>query len=122
VLVAIASFFIIQDFPETATFLTAEERAFVVYRLKYQGQVKGAEDTNPQVAQAEEFQWKYVKNAFSDWQIYVNIVVYWGVSYSMIVPWYAAETRRLFARFTEFRYFSLRFLRTASDIKVRQRN
>jgi hypothetical protein len=84
VLVAIVSFFIIQDFPETATFLTAEERAFVVHRLKYQGQVKGAEVTDLQVAQAEEFQWKYVKDAFADWQIWVNIVAYWGVSYSII--------------------------------------
>jgi hypothetical protein len=64
------------DFPETATFLTSEERAFVVYRLKYQGQDEG--DSN-KVAQAEEFSWKYVKDAFLDWQIWVNIWVYWGI-------------------------------------------
>jgi len=80
VIVAVLAFFVLHDFPETATFLTTEERAFVVYRLKYQGQEKS--DTNDeriQVAQAEEFSWKYVKDAFLDWQIWVSVVVYWGI-------------------------------------------
>lgn len=76
VIVAFASYGLLHDFPETASFLTEEERAFVVYRLKYQGQTGGAQ----RVAQAEEFQWKYVGQAFADWQIWVNIFVYWGVS------------------------------------------
>ena len=66
--------------PADAKFLTEEERAFVVYRLKYQGQVKEKESGRPLVAEAEEFQWKYVLDAFKDWQIWVNIFVYWGVS------------------------------------------
>lgn len=74
VLVAFASFWLLHDFPETAKFLTEEERAFVVYRLKYQGQ------SGQRVAQADEFKWKYVGQAFADWQIWVNIFVYWGVS------------------------------------------
>jgi len=37
VLVAIAAFFTLYDFPEAANFLAAEERAFMVWRLKYQG-------------------------------------------------------------------------------------
>lgn len=57
------------DFPETAKFLTEEERAFVVYRLKYQGQRK---DDTVRVAQDDSFQWKYVKSAFLDWQIWVS--------------------------------------------------
>ncbi|KAJ4397346.1 hypothetical protein N0V93_001571 [Gnomoniopsis smithogilvyi] len=73
VLVAFASFWLLHDFPETAKFLTEEERAFVVYRLKYQGQ------SGQRVAQAEEFQWKYVGQAFADWQIWINIFVYWGI-------------------------------------------
>jgi len=80
VVVAVLAFFVLHDFPETAKFLTERERAFVVYRLKFQGQVQGKDDTGPRVAQAEDFQWKYVKQAFMDWQIWVNIVVYWGVS------------------------------------------
>jgi MFS family permease len=83
VLVAILAYFCLFDFPETASFLTEEERAFVVYRLKYQGQVHllGHART-AQVAQAEEFRWAYVRQAFSDWQIWVNIIVYWAVSNS----------------------------------------
>src|SRR3569833_3317765 len=81
VLVAVLAFFVLHDFPETAKFLTEEERAFVVFRLKYQGQVEAREgEEHKQVAQAEEFKWRYVRDAFLDWQIWVNIFVYWGVS------------------------------------------
>ncbi|KAK4034458.1 major facilitator superfamily domain-containing protein [Parachaetomium inaequale] len=77
VIVATIAFFALFDFPGTASFLTEEERAFVVYRLKYQGQ---SQDRNgAQVAQADAFKWEYVKDAFLDWQIWVNIFVYWGV-------------------------------------------
>lgn len=77
VVVAIIAYFTLYDFPETAGFLTDEERAFVVHRLKYQGQSK--EDGAVKVAQDDTFQWKFVKAAFLDWQIWVNIWVYWGI-------------------------------------------
>lgn len=70
VIVAIIAYFTIYDFPETAPFLTERERAFVVHRLKYQGQASGAAN----VAQREEFEWRYVKDAFTDWQVYVAII------------------------------------------------
>ncbi|KAI0409478.1 major facilitator superfamily domain-containing protein [Xylaria palmicola] len=79
VVVAFAAFFLLHDFPETATFLTEEERAFVIYRLKYQGQTEDKNEGNMRVAQADEFDWKYVRAAFTDWQIWVNIFVYWGI-------------------------------------------
>ncbi|OLN81350.1 putative transporter C1002.16c-like protein 17 [Colletotrichum chlorophyti] len=79
VVVAVWAFFALHDFPETAKFLTEEERAFVVFRLKYQGQVQGKQENRVQVAEAEEFKWKYVWDAFMDWQIWVNIFVYWGI-------------------------------------------
>ena len=83
VLVAAAAFFLIYDFPDTASFLTEDERAYVIHRLKYQGQAKLADNpehqVTAQVEQAEEFEWKYVRQAFKDVQIWVNIVVYWGV-------------------------------------------
>lgn len=72
------AFFCLYDFPETAGFLTEEERAFVVFRLKYQG----ASDTTingVRVAQDDTFQWKFVKSAFLDWQIWTNVWVYWGM-------------------------------------------
>lgn len=81
VVVAVIAFFLLYDFPETASFLTEEERAFVVYRLKYQGDVSARDETHEAtVAETEKFEWKYVRQAFCDWQIYVNIFVYWGVS------------------------------------------
>ncbi|TRX97694.1 hypothetical protein FHL15_001449 [Xylaria flabelliformis] len=79
VLVAVASFFLLYDFPETATFLTEEERAFVIFRLKYQGQMENKDEGGVRVAQADEFEWKYVWAAFKDWQIWVNVFVYWGI-------------------------------------------
>ncbi|KAI1415869.1 MFS general substrate transporter [Hypoxylon sp. FL1857] len=79
ILIASIAFFVLYDFPETASFLTEKEREFVVFRLKYQGQFHGKEPGHPQVAQAEDFDWKYVLAAFKDWQIWVNIFVYWGV-------------------------------------------
>lgn len=80
IVAALLAFFILQDFPETAAFLSKEERDFVVFRLKYQTQPGESYTDQVQVAQAEEFKWKYVWNAFKDWQIWVNIFVYWGVS------------------------------------------
>ena len=77
VIVAIIAYFILFDYPETASFLTEEERAFVVYRLKYQGQKEEA-DGGIRVAQDDTFQWKFVKAAFLDWQIWTDVWVYWG--------------------------------------------
>lgn len=83
VLVAFAAFFLLYDFPETASFLTEEERAFVIHRLKYQGDTSAAKgDRGVRVAEAEAFEWRFVWQAFTDWQIYANIFVYWGVGFS----------------------------------------
>ncbi|OAL35200.1 hypothetical protein AYO20_05454 [Fonsecaea nubica] len=56
VVVAVAAFFLLHDFPDTASFLTTEERAWVVHRLKYQGSKKSGR----MVAESEHFEWKYV--------------------------------------------------------------
>lgn len=79
VIVAIIAYFTLYDFPETASFLTEEERAFVVYRLKYQG-ASNETVNGMRVGQDDTFQWKFVKSAFLDWQIWTNIWVYWGTS------------------------------------------
>jgi hypothetical protein len=78
VIVAIVAYFVLYDFPETASFLTEEERAFVVYRLKYQDFKGEREEGAVRVAQDDSFQWKFVKAAFLDWQIWTNVWVYWG--------------------------------------------
>ena len=71
VLVAILAYFTLYDFPDTASFLTIEERAWVVHRLKYQG----SKGSGQMVAETEGFKWKDVKAAFTDWQIYVALWV-----------------------------------------------
>lgn len=76
-LVAVLAFFTLHDFPETASFLTAEERAFVAFRLKYDGQ-DAATDNAHRIAQNDKRDWKQVKAAFVDWQVWINVVVYWG--------------------------------------------
>ena len=68
---ACVAFFTIYDFPDTAPFLTTEERAWVVHRLKYQGSTASGK----LVAEADKFQWKYVKDAFTDWQLYMCLFV-----------------------------------------------
>jgi hypothetical protein len=71
VLIAISAFFVLFDFPDTASFLTIEERAWVVHRLKYQG----SEGSGHMVAETEGFHINYVKAAFTDWQIYIGLFV-----------------------------------------------
>jgi MFS family permease len=89
VVVAVIAFFVLYDFPETASFLTEEERAFVVWRLKYQGNKEGAEVL---VAQDDTFKWKYVKDAFLDWQIWTNIWVYWGELWTTVLDYVKRPT------------------------------
>ncbi|KAL8939752.1 MAG: hypothetical protein Q9211_002599 [Gyalolechia sp. 1 TL-2023] len=75
VLVACVAFFTIYDFPETAQFLTEPERAWVIHRLRYQG----SKDSGQMVAESEDFKWKYVREAFTDWQIYLGLLMYWSI-------------------------------------------
>ena len=75
VLVAILAYFTIYDFPETAAFLTPEEKEWVIHRLRYQG----SQESGKLVAEEEGFRWKYVVDAFTDWQIYLGLWMYWGI-------------------------------------------
>ncbi|KFY75270.1 hypothetical protein V499_04731 [Pseudogymnoascus sp. VKM F-103] len=75
VVVAIAAFFLLHDFPETASFLTPEERAWAAHRLKYQGSNR----SDRMVAEDDKFKWKYVIQAMTDWQLYLGILMYWGI-------------------------------------------
>lgn len=70
VIVACVAYFLIYDSPETAAFLSEEERAWLLHLLKYQG----SKGSGHMVAESEAFQWKFVKDAFSDWQIYLSVV------------------------------------------------
>ncbi|KAI9738788.1 MAG: hypothetical protein M1834_008295 [Cirrosporium novae-zelandiae] len=70
VIVACVAFFLIYDFPDTASFLTDEERAWVVHRLRYQ---------HSEISETQHFEWKFVKAAFLDWQIYLGLLMYWSI-------------------------------------------
>jgi hypothetical protein len=75
VIVAIAAFFLLYDFPDTASFLTIEERAWAVHQLKYQG----SRASGRLIPESEQFRWKYVRQALTDWQLYVCLLMYWGI-------------------------------------------
>jgi MFS family permease len=75
VLVAFSAFFLVHDFPETAKFLTPEERAWAAHRLRYQGSARSGR----KVAESSQFKWKYVRQALTDWQVYASLFMYWGI-------------------------------------------
>ncbi|KAH0838212.1 MFS general substrate transporter [Lanmaoa asiatica] len=62
ILCSIASFWVIQDFPETAKFLTGAERVFVIRRLRADMQFS---------AGGEQFKKKYVWQSLKDWKTYI---------------------------------------------------
>ncbi|KAJ8474468.1 hypothetical protein ONZ51_g7199 [Trametes cubensis] len=69
VLCAIASFFILSDFPDTAKFLTETERVWVVRRL--QADMKFS-------AGGERFKMKYVWQSLADWKTWLAMGIYMG--------------------------------------------
>jgi len=80
VFVAFLAFWVINDYPETATFLTSEERQEVHNRLK-------ADRTSL----ADEYDIKYFFHAIKDWKIYVHMFITIGIytplySFSLFLP------------------------------------
>jgi len=73
VVVGFIAFFVMFDYPSTATFLTAEERAFVIQRQRSEA----AKDEGHHVAQQ-------VRAAFTDWQVWALAVI----QISVTVPLY----------------------------------
>lgn len=68
--IGIASFFIIVDSPDKAKFLTEDEKAWTVSRTKN----LGVDSNGEQIQETGGFQWKYVRRAFADWQIWLGII------------------------------------------------
>ncbi|KAK1228308.1 hypothetical protein PQX77_008653 [Marasmius sp. AFHP31] len=60
VIVGLVGFLVLVDFPDTAGFLTPEERDYVIRRNKYD---------NFGVGEEERFSVKYIIQAFTDWQV-----------------------------------------------------
>ncbi|KAG0702235.1 MFS general substrate transporter [Suillus ampliporus] len=70
IVVAIIALFVLVDFPDTAEFLTPEERAFVVWKKKYD---------NSSVGEEERFAARHVWAAFGDWQVWLHVLVYMSI-------------------------------------------
>ncbi|KAK4051223.1 hypothetical protein OIV83_003045 [Microbotryomycetes sp. JL201] len=69
------SYFALVDRPEQATFLTEDEKAWIIYRK--------ASDSSS-VGETHKIKWSYVKQAFSDFQPYFAM----GFYFSILIPLY----------------------------------
>ncbi|KZP18735.1 MFS general substrate transporter [Athelia psychrophila] len=67
VLVAVVTFFVMQDYPATATFLSEPERAHIVHMLK-----------SDSLGQSTHFDMKFVRQALGDYHTYLQIAIYIG--------------------------------------------
>ncbi|PPQ78684.1 hypothetical protein CVT25_010705 [Psilocybe cyanescens] len=76
------SFWIIQDFPDTAKFLTEAERTVVIRRLQSDNQFSAA---------GEAFKMKYIFASLKDWKTWIGMIIYMGVdmplyAFSLFLP------------------------------------
>lgn len=63
VLAGVLSFWVIQDFPDTAKFLTEEERVVIIRRLQSDDQFSAA---------GERLRWKWIWKSVFDWKTWVG--------------------------------------------------
>ncbi|KAF8507966.1 MFS general substrate transporter [Hysterangium stoloniferum] len=82
VLAGLCSFWIIQDFPDNAKFLTETERAFVIKRLQEDDQFS---------AGGEKLKWKYIIDSLLDWKTWIGMLLYMGCdgplyAFSLFLP------------------------------------
>ena len=74
VVAGIASFFLIQDFPETARFLSEDERKLVISRLRSDDQFS---------AGGEDLKWKNVRKSVVDYKTWLSAVYMFGIVFSL---------------------------------------
>ncbi|PPQ67081.1 hypothetical protein CVT25_005682 [Psilocybe cyanescens] len=76
IIAAVASYWIIPDFPSSrrVTFLTEEERQFVIHRLENDMKLSAA---------GESFQSKYIWQSLTDWKTWVAMGMYMGFLVSL---------------------------------------
>lgn len=82
VLIGIASFWMVYDFPDQAKFLSPDDRARVIRRLKADRQSS---------AEHEAFQMKYVYASLADWKTWTGALIYMGAdgalyAFSLFLP------------------------------------
>ncbi|EQK98930.1 MFS transporter [Ophiocordyceps sinensis CO18] len=74
--IGLVSFFMVHDFPDEAKFLTKDDRARVLLRLRRDGQHS---------AEHEDFKTEYLGAAVKDWKTYAGMLIYMGP----LMPLYA---------------------------------
>ncbi|OQU98762.1 hypothetical protein CLAIMM_04495 isoform 3 [Cladophialophora immunda] len=68
-------YFLLPDKPETARFLTKEEREFIVNRIAlHTGSGQG------RVTNVDKMSWPYIKAGFADWRIWCAVIPFWACS------------------------------------------
>ncbi|KAK3393353.1 major facilitator superfamily domain-containing protein [Podospora didyma] len=82
VVVGLASFWMVHDFPDEATFLSEEDRARVIRRLKFDMQSS---------AEHESFKITYLWSALKDWKMWLGMAIYMGCdmplyAFSLFLP------------------------------------
>lgn len=75
VAVSFTLYFLLPDSPETAKFLTKEEREFVVNRIALHTGTGHGRVTN-----SDKITMSQIKSAFGDWRIWMAILPFWGCS------------------------------------------
>jgi MFS family permease len=73
------SIWLCTDFPDTAKFLSEDERAFVVTRLQADQKFSAA---------GEKFQWSNISKAVLDWKTWVAMFCYMASRYKEALPLY----------------------------------
>ncbi|EIM86762.1 MFS general substrate transporter [Stereum hirsutum FP-91666 SS1] len=89
VLAGVLSFWVIQDFPDTAKFLTEEERVVIIRRLQSDDQFSAA---------GERLRWKWIWKSVFDWKTWVGMIVYVGsdmplYAFSLFLPSIISQVR-----------------------------
>ena len=78
VVTAAAAIFIVPDSPETAKFLTEEERNFVIHRLQVEtGSGHG------RVTNSDKINMAHIMAALREWRTWAAVVMFWGASTSV---------------------------------------
>ncbi|KAF5374740.1 hypothetical protein D9758_000400 [Tetrapyrgos nigripes] len=82
IVIALLSYWMVQDFPETAGFISDEERVFLIRRLQEDMRLSAA---------GEDYQKKYIWQSLTDWKTWIAMGIYMGFdgplyAFSLFLP------------------------------------
>ncbi|THH08861.1 hypothetical protein EW145_g2422 [Phellinidium pouzarii] len=104
IIAAVAGFFLVQDFPNTARFLSPRERTFLIRRLQEDDQFS---------ASGEVMHWKSVWKSFADWKTWMGVLL----SMSLLI---VTESFNSLIVSTEY-HKSIRFFRHTCELAYSDR-